>query len=137
MRGIEGLAAHNGGSRERRVACANLGSTNSSVLECAGRKILSRIGPKTQREQVVFKEELAHLIGGPRVVIERDGSTVTVWMHSPPWGWGNQARQFINPQSQGPERYAAELRERIRAACERERARKERLAAAKLRGDLG
>lgn len=116
--------------------------TNDPALGGAGVQLGGEPGPykaqplKTQGRTVLKEADFGHLIGSPRVIIDRDNSKAVVWVAGKPWGWSDPTIEFLNPASPGVDRYAQELLGRIRAAGEREANRKARQREAKLRGDL-
>jgi hypothetical protein len=90
-----------------------------------------------QINQTVLKVKDAHLIGGPRVVINRLPSVAEVYLANAPWGWGSCRIEFLNPRPGGKaERYAAKLQERIEQAAARERERRNRITLAKIEAKL-
>ena len=74
-----------------------------------------------------------HLIGGPRVVVERHASRAFVWVENPIWGWPDARREFLNPASPAILKYAQALALRIRDAALSEEARRARIDAARKR----
>lgn len=72
-----------------------------------------------------------HLIGGPRVVVERHTSRAFVWVENPIWEWPDARREFLNPASPAILKYAQALALRIRDAALAEEARRVRLEVAR------
>ena len=72
-----------------------------------------------------------HLIGGPRVVVERHISRAFVWVENPIWGWPDAQREFLSPESPAIFKYAQALALRIRDAAHAEEARRSRIDAAR------
>lgn len=75
----------------------------------------------------VLKDKLfGHLIGDPRVIIERRAGSAFVSVRPRPWGWNNVDREFLQPDSPGVERYAQSLVQRIHDAGKAKHLERER-----------
>lgn len=86
-----------------------------------------------QQRTVLKEADYGHLIGSPRVVVDRYADKAVVWCHAKPWGMPDPEREFLNPHSPRVDLYAQELLGRLRAKGEREAERRERILEAKLR----
>lgn len=74
-----------------------------------------------------------HLVGSPRVVVERHPTRAFVWVDNPIWGWPPALREFLNPNSPTILKYAFALAEQIKDAAEKQEARLARIVEARKR----
>lgn len=74
-----------------------------------------------------------HLIGGPRVVVERHATRAFCWVENPVWGWPDARREFLNPVSPAILKYAQALAFHIRDAALAAEAKRARITDARKR----
>ena len=103
----------------------------SSYSRDAG-KIQSRSAGTTY-QRVTGEVGPIHLLGGPRVVVERHATRAFVWVENPIWGWPDARREFLRPDSPAVVKYALALASRIKDAALAEQHRQARMQDARQR----
>lgn len=92
------------------------------------RRAYTTTDASTQADSLV--SEGMKFLGWPRVDVDVVGSSVFVRLLRRPWGWANPDREFLGGRG-AADRYAADLRTRIKRAARREGERRERLRRAR------